>query len=43
MMETSRRSSIVQRVRERCEPDTKASPKILPEPPTETVAEVQPE
>jgi len=35
MMETSRRIAIVQRVWMRCEPDTKAPLKILPEPPTE--------
>lgn len=34
-METSRRVAVVQRVRTRCEPDTKAPLKILPELPTE--------
>jgi len=35
-METSSREAVAQRVRDRCEPDARAPPKILPEPPTET-------
>jgi hypothetical protein len=35
VMETSKRIAVVQRVRMRCEPDTRAPLKILPELPTE--------
>lgn len=37
-METSSREPVAQRVRNRCEPDAKVPPKILPEPPTETAS-----
>jgi hypothetical protein len=43
LMETSRRAGFVQRVQGSCELDTKAPLKILPEPPTERVAEKYPE
>lgn len=42
-METSRRVAVVQRVRIRCKPDTKAPLKILPELPTERAGGKGPE